>query len=404
MNHAYKNVPYYNRIFKKEGVKPEDIKDIKDLEKIPFITKEIVRKNINDFKARNYPNYKFYYITTGGTTGIPLGLYAEKGKWIANEYAFSKVMLDMTNCNLKNKVVILRSVILPKANEGKIWQYSMFRRCLILSSFHMSGKNLPIYIKRIRKFKPKFITTYPSIITVIARYMKKNNIKSFPTLEAIYLGAETIYDWQKKLLEKTFQCRLITTYGHAERGALACICEKSEKYHFFPEYGIIEIIGKNGKIVNKENEEGEIVVTGFTNDIFPLIRYKTGDIGVYTKEKCICNRNYPLLKKIKGRTQDYIITINNKLVSISVLNTHTDVFDNTEQFQYYQDKKGELILKLIKSKSYTEHDTEKIKKYLNEKLGEDFNIVIKFVEKISRTQRGKHNYLIQKLPVNNETS
>jgi len=402
LNHAYQNVPYYRRLFDNEGIKPKDIQNFEDLKKIPYLTKEIVRKNINDLKATNYPESKFEYITTGGTTGTPLGMYAEKGVWIASEYAFSKTMLDRVGCSLKNKVVILRSVILPSADKGKFWQYSMLGRCLTLSSYHMSDQNLPVYVEKIRAYKPRFITTYPSVITILARYMNKNNIKPFETLKAIVLGAETLYDWQRQLLEETFQCRLINTYGHAERSGLGCICEKSDYYHFFPEYGIVELIGKDNKPVIKENETGEMIVTGFTNFIFPFIRYKTGDIGVYTTKKCICNRNYPLFKEIKGRTQDYVITKDDKLVSISTLNTHSDVFDNVEQFQFYQEKKGEVLLYLVKMKTYTKNDTENIKKNLNEKLGEDFKLSIKFVDKIPRTMRGKHNYLIQKIPIHIE--
>ena len=88
LNHAYENVPYYKKVFDERGLNPKDIQDFNDLRKLPFLTKEIIRDNLGDFKARNYPAGKLEYVTTGGSTGVPLGFYYEKGVSRAQEWAF----------------------------------------------------------------------------------------------------------------------------------------------------------------------------------------------------------------------------------------------------------------------------------------------------------------------------
>lgn len=398
--HVYENVPYYTKIFDNLCLKPKDIRTFKDLQKLPFLTRESVRNNINDLKARNYPEYKFGYTTTGGTNGIPLGLYEERSVSFIKELAYFQIAFDRINCTFKDKFVILRGAVIPSADKGKFWKYSLFGRCLFLSSYHLNQENLPKYIEKIRKFKPKFITTYPSTIAILAGFMKKNNLEPFPSLKAIICGAENLYDWQRDLLENFFQCRVFEGYGHSEQAVHAAACEKSNYFHVFPEYGIFELIDKNGKPVNKENETGEIVATGFKNYIFPFIRYKTGDFGVYTNQKCSCGRNYPILKKIEGRRlQEFIITKNNRPIPLTAMNMHSDVFDNVKQLQFYQDKKSEVILKIVKADSYTEKDTEYIKQELSKKLGNDIDIIIQSVDEIPRTTRGKYNFIIQKLPI-----
>jgi len=72
LNHAYKNVPYYRRVFDERGLKPKDIQDFKDLQKLPYLTKEIIQDNLPNLVARNYPRSKLRYATTGGSTGIPM--------------------------------------------------------------------------------------------------------------------------------------------------------------------------------------------------------------------------------------------------------------------------------------------------------------------------------------------
>ena len=399
LNHAYENVPYYRRVFDERGLKPKDIQDFKDLEKLPFLTKKIVRDNLNDLKARNYPAKKFEYVTTGGSTGIPLGLYYEKGVSRAIEEAFMKTQWDRVGYHFRDKCVILRGNVVKSADRGKFWEKTLFGRWLILSSYHMTDKNLPKYIEKIKEFKPKFIQAYPSAITILARFMRENNIEPFTTARAILCGSENLYPWQRELLEEVFQCRVYSWYGHVEMAVLAGACEKSTYYHIFPEYGIIELIGKDGKPVSGEDEMGEIVATGLNNFIYPLIRYRTMDLAMPSNGQCECGRNYPLLKRVEGRLQELIITETGRLISMTAINMHSDVFDNVEQFQFLQEKEGEVIFNIVKKDTYTERDTEYIRKELLKKMGEDMKLEIHFADHIPRTQRGKYRFLIQKLPI-----
>ena len=123
------------------------------------------------------------------------------------------------------------------------------------------------------------------------------------------------------------------------------------------------------------------------------------DLGVRSNKQCQCGRQYSLLEKIEGRLQEFIITKNNRLISMTAINMHSDVFDNVKQFQFYQDKKGEVVFNVVRKDTYSEKDTEYIKKELHKKLGEDTKLEIRFVSKIPRTKSGKYRFLIQKLPI-----
>jgi phenylacetate-CoA ligase len=392
--HAYENVPYYNKIL--ANIK---INEFSNLEKIPFLTKELIQQNIDNLKAKNYPEYKFQYYTTGGSTAIPLGFYEEKGVQDIIGFAYYKYLLKNFDCKLTDKFVILTGIVFPSGDKSKFWKYTFFKRCLILSSYHLTEKNLPRYIEKIRKMKTKIIFAYPSSLSIIASFMKKNNIAPIKSLKIIIYSAESLYEWQKDLLEDVFQCKIIGIYGHSEKATHAHTCKKSDYYHFFPQFGIVELIDKNGKQINKENKLGEIVVTGFYNNIFPFIRYKTGDYGTFTNKKCPCNRNYPTMKRIEGRIQEFIITKNDRLIPLTAINMHSNVFDNVKQFQFYQDTKEEVILNIIPSENYTKKDTEYIKKEVSKKLGNDIKLKLKFVKEIPRTKRGKHRFIIQKIPI-----
>ena len=399
LHHAYENVPYYRRVFDERGLKPKDIQDFKDLQKLPYLTKEIIQDNLPDLVARNYPRSKLQYATTGGSTGIPMGFYLEKGVSNAKEWAFMLTQWNRVGFKIGDRCVVLRGNVVESASKGKFWEYDPVNKNLILSSYHLTDENMPKYIEKIREFKPDFIQAYPSAISILARFMKEHNIEPFPSVKALLCGSENLYSWQRELLEDVFQCRVYSWYGHTEQAVLAGECEKSTYYHIFPEYGIVEIIGKDGKPVTAENEMGEIVATGLNNFICPLIRYRTMDLAVPASGKCECGRDYPLLKKVEGRLQELIVTGTGRLISMTAINMHSDVFDNVKQFQFYQEKKGEVIFNIVRKQSYTDQDTEYIRKELYKKLGDDVNLIIRFVDHIPRTQRGKYRFLIQKLPI-----
>ena len=128
LHHAYDYVPYYTRLFDKLGLKPNDIKSIKDLQKLPFLTKEIINENIEDLKAKNYPEYKFEHSITGGSTGYPLQFYKEKSIWLARLMAYDKILMDWMDCDLFDRYVFI-------TGRDEPWKYQLFGRVLILSSY-----------------------------------------------------------------------------------------------------------------------------------------------------------------------------------------------------------------------------------------------------------------------------
>ena len=398
LRHAYENVAYYRKIFDERGLKPKDIQNFHDLKKLPYLTKEIIRENLHDLIAQNYPKSKLEYVRTGGTTGIPLGFYVDKCIADSKEFAFILTMWNRVGFKIGDKRVVLRGHF-PYASREKFCKYNPIEKTLQFSSIHMSDETLPTYIKKIRNFQPDFLHVYPSTITILAKFMSRNNIEPFPSVKALLCGSENIYPWQRKFLEEIFHCRVYSWYGHGEKCVLAGVCEKSNYYHIFPEYGFVELYSKDGSPVEKENELGEIVATGFNNYATPFIRYKTEDIAVNSKQNCSCGRNYSLLRKIEGRRQDFFVDKTGSLITFNCSDESTwSVTHKINDFQYVQDSPGKVLLNIDARSKFTISDIEQIKRDFL-KYYSDFNIDIKFVETISRTETGKFRYLIQNLPI-----
>jgi phenylacetate-CoA ligase len=395
LHHAYENVPYYRKVFDEKGLKPKDIHDFNNLKELPFLTKEIIRENFNELIAKNIPKRYLKLERTSGSTAAPLSFYYEKGRTQSLEDAFIETLWSRVGYQSKYKRVNLTWELVNKSDSW--WEYNPAHRILTLSPYHMKEENLYKYVEKIEQFKPKAIKAIPSTIIVLASFMQLHNISPFPSVIVILLGSEILYPWQRKKIKEVFHSRIFTCYGQAEKVVLAGECEESNKYHIFPEYGVTELIEQNGEQIKQEGERGIIVGTGFNNYAMPFIRYRTGDIAVWLNRKCSCGRSYPLLERIEGREQESIVLKNGDLVPLLAL-PFTSLFLNVKQFQFYQDKPGKVNLRIVKMPSYTQNDSESILKGLCEGLN-DIKIHLEFVSHISRTDRGKYKYMIQKVPI-----
>jgi len=402
LNHAYKNVPYYKKVFDEKGLKPKDIQNFDDLRRLPILTKDDVRKNLKDLIARNIPREDMGYVTTGGTSGKPLGFYIERKTNIIR-MAFEWREWNWMDYKFGDRCIVLRGNVVGRKENGKPswWEYDKENNYLILSTYDMTDEKLLKYIKKIEEFKPKIIRAYPSAIDILAKFIKENNYKINinRNIKAISTSSENLYLSQRKLVEEIFKCPIFDKYGNCEQVTILGECKKHEGYHDFMEYSYTEILDKEGISVTKEGEIGEIISTAFTNYAVPLIRYKTEDLARYTAHNCSCSRQFPLVKIIEGRLQELIVTKNGNLISMAALNMHSDVFDNVKQFQFYQDIPGKVIFKVIKKNTYSNKDTNYIIQELQKKMKNQIDIKIKFVNEISLTKRGKYTFLIQKLPI-----
>jgi len=404
MTHAYANVPYYHAAFNERGLVPSDIRDLTDLERLPILTKETARENMDALKARNIAAHDLEFVGTSATTGMTFGFYYEKGTSRARELGFVRSAWARVGYRFTDKCATLRGGLVSSHGATKIDQKKLFGRMLALSSVLMTAESLPRYIQLIRKFKPRHIWGFPSSISMLAHFMHDNDVEHFSTVKSILCGSETLFEWQRKLLEDVFQCRVFSWYGQSEQVAFASECEVSQLYHVSPEYGIFELVDTADRPITEAGKVGEIVATGFNNAATPFIRYRTGDLAQYADATCECGRHHALLSRIEGRANEFVVGRTGREIPVTAFRVNrgtlfTSDFDLVRQFQFFQDKPGELILNIVPGKDYGKRVSGQMFAALKEQLGGEVDLEVRLVNHIPRTEAGKHRWLIQKLTV-----
>jgi len=395
LNHAYETVPYYTRVFNERGLKPKDIESFEDLKKLPYLTKDIIRENLEDLISTNYKKSKLKMITTGGTTGRHMNFYIEPRTDKAVEWAYISNLWNRVGYNMKksNRSVVIRG------NEPQNGLYEHRGKELILSSFKLTQENMKLYLELVEDFDPDFIQAYPSSIYILSKYILRNNIKvKLNKLKCILCSSENLYDDQRPVVQQAFGVRVYSFYGHTEHACLAGECEESSYFHLQGEYGYTELINEFGEAVTKEDEIGEIVATGFNNYVIPFIRYKTGDLAVNTNEQCSCKRQCKLIKRIEGRRQEYFVDRNGSLIPFTASSDDAlwQVKDKITCHQFIQNEPGKIILNLQSHEQITVDDI----KFMIENFTHQFpdlELEVNTVDFIERTKIGKFKYMVQNL-------
>ena len=260
--YAVSKVPFYKRL----GITVSSTDNaFKIIRKFPIIDKELIKQNPGLFISTDISKMKVYHTSTGGTTGVKLGLYINVDAF-AKEWAFMIRMWERAGYRLGDKVVTFRGVKIKGVSKGIYWQVQSLYNALEMSPFHLNYETAPLYIRKIIEWKPKFLHGYPSAITLLAKFVKEFSIEKFPRIRAVLLTSENIYPWQRKLIEEAFNTRVFSWYGQTEKIVLAGECEYSTLYHVYPQYGFMELVDENGEPIDAD-EEGEIVGTSFLNPV-----------------------------------------------------------------------------------------------------------------------------------------
>jgi len=401
---SYQHVPYYRELFDNIGLKPDDIRELADIQKIPISTKEMIRKGKDNLIADNVNvnSYKIKRAVTGGTTGIPFAFYKDTQTRDFSWGAYYRWHDWMGIKNRDRKAVLWSS--------GAVIEHTWVQKCkskiinklskiLHLNAYGLNDEYLQYVAKQLIKFKPTLIHGYLSAILQVAKYFKDNNL-TLPSLRAISSTTETLLPMYREYIEGTFGVKMFDQYGGGECNSMAFECSAHMGLHITEEHCLLEILDDSNNLCY--GKPGRVILTDLDNYAFPFIRYENGDSAIMSQKQCDCGRHSKLLESISGRTADvfYIkddIPVTAAFFVSMFLELYSDWFEHFTRFQVYQKKKGELIFRLEKAdknKEYPESGRIEFLKHL-QTLGD--NVELEILDNLPYDKSGKFRYVVSEV-------
>ena len=369
--YAYENCPYYKLIFDDVGVNPYSVSSYEELTKIPLLTKDIIRSKCNQLQSSK--EHKYYYATSGGTSGTPVRIAFDINS-LYKERAFvyhywSKFGYDYK----RSKLLSFREA----SYDGRVFQKNNMYNELQINPYLLDSIHIQEIVTVANSFGAEYLYGYPSTIAPFCYLINRNNLKLTQDISAIFLISENLYPDQIRQIRTVFQCPIVMFYGHTEKAVFAE--QYDDVYYFNSLYGYVEIT---------DEDESNIICTGFINKKMPLIRYKVDDKAVKR------GAGYEI---VGHREKEYLYGHNDYIVSATTLEfTHEDAFSKIVGYQFVQDVVGIVTMNIKSEENISNNELDEIMRIVSERLP-FFTIDIKLVDQLQLTSRGKHKMIIQKL-------
>lgn len=382
------NSRYYNKLY--TGINLEHVMKPEDLCALPIVDKEMLRTNIND--VYTVPKRKSTVSKTGGTTGKPLSV----------RYTFEDEMRRMavldhfkSRHGFENRKMLKASFgekqIVPQEQTKPVfWRYNHGAKQFIYSTFHLNQDNAPYYVRHLNKVKPRALDGFITPLVDIAQFIENHNLNLEFRPLAIFPTAETVWQEDRELLERVFQCKVYDQYASSEGAPFLTECSHGSM-HVELSTGVFEQLP----------ESDEILVTGFDTHGTPLVRYRIGDsMRMSPHANCSCGVDGPTVESIFGRSRDFLRRRDrSKVSSLQVANILKSLPSVVIKSQVVQKILGEITFALqIDEGANSAAIARNLRHEAINAFGQDTVVNIEFVDAIPKAPSGKHQLVRNLLP------
>jgi phenylacetate-CoA ligase len=385
VGHAYKNNAFYRKKYDEAGFKPEQLKSLDDMRRVPFLTKQDMRDTY-PFGLFAVPMEKVVRVhSSSGTTGN------------ATVVGYTKKDVDIF------AEVVARCLVAYGATEKDVIQvaygYGLFTGGLGLHygaeklgalTIPISGGNTERQLMLIKDFGTTMIACTPSYLLNVADYIEKKRPDydmRKTKLKAGVLGAEPWSEGMRKEIEARLGIDAYDIYGLSEviGPGVSCECSAKSGLHVHEDHFYVEIIDPETGDILPEGEKGEIVYTTLTKEAFPGIRYRSRDITRLYRDTCKCGRTLVKMERVAGRSDDMLIIRGVNVFPSQIETVLMEVEGIEPHYQIILDRKAALddveVMVEVNEKLFS--DEVKVLDDLKKRISDRFRSVLGISAKVT---------------------
>ena len=383
LRHAYQTTSYYRELLKVESP---------DMSQIPPLEKKNIREQVEHLCSEAFPKAQRLKNTTGGSTGAPLTFYQDRNYW--NQRNLSVYYFDRwAGWDFGERQLIIWGA-LSDIGTDRDWKHQLnnfWRNQYWLNGFHLTDATMRTAFQRMDRFHPQTILAYPSSLHQFATFLSETGMTPKWNLKGIITSAEMLHSHYRSLTETVFGTRIYNRYGGREVGLIAMECIAG-RMHINCRDLYLEIDSPNPYTI-----PGDILITQLNNYAMPFIRYRIGDIGRLSDEMCPCGNQLPILAELLGRSTATFRTRIGTLIHGGYFTQQFYDVVGVSQFQLIQETLEHCVLKLVINAQWRETTRCHLIQKIQEALGADVIVTVKFVEEIPLPASGKREFTISRV-------
>ena len=393
---AFESVPYYQSLGVANRIDLTTVTARSLPTVLPILDRSVLRARNSEFFSTKLKNRDFRQIGTSGTSGSPLNVRVSIDA-LKHNYAHFYRFLNQAGVDPFERSATFagRTILGSNVSNNIYWRRNFAMNDLLCSSYHISRDTAHQYLCALGNWNPTYIDSYPSAIYELALAATTEDIKHTVRPKCIITSSETLFDYQRKVIEDCFKCKVYDHYGNAEMGAW--ITETSNhEYQASPTYSIVEVVREDGQPA-QPGETGELVCTNLFNHAMPLLRYRIGDrvrLASNVHDNSI-GAIGPVIQQIEGRTDDTIILADGTRVGRldPVFKGVTGIVET----QIIQKTYSHFEIKYVPDTDFDPQSLKMISSELHLRLGSDSEIDFIQGSDIPKTSSGKMRAVVSEL-------
>ncbi len=383
LRHAYRTTPYYRDLLKTETP---------DIAQIPPLEKQHIRAHLDRLCSETFTANQRIKNATGGSTGTPLTFYQDRYYW--NQRNLSVYYFDQwAGWNFGEPQLVIWGAPTDLKNDGH-WKHQLskfWRNQYWLNGFHLTDEAMQTTFDNMHQYRPQTILSYPSSLYQFAKFLSDNHLKPKWKLKGIIASAEMLHSHYRELAETVFETKVFNRYGGREVGLIAMECTAG-RMHLNCRDLYVETDSHT-----PYNAPGDVLITQLNNYVMPFIRYRIGDIGVLSDERCPCGNESPVLADLLGRSTATFQTKTGTLIHGGYFTKQFYHITGVNQFQLIQETLHRCLLKLVINEAWTQETRRYLVESIQNVLGPDVAVSITFVDEIPLSDSGKREFTISKV-------
>jgi phenylacetate-CoA ligase len=383
-------VPFYHERLRQVGVRPDAVRTVDDLAKLPVVRKDELRSvDVSQLVSREYDVAGLKVLRTSGSTGKPFRFYVSG---VEDDWRKAMYLRANVSCGQRPRDV-WAFVTSPRHfgdTTGIQRRLGFFAQTLV-----------PVFctpeeqVRRISDAEPDVLDGYSGALFLIGHEVERQGIGSIrPRL--MFGSADSIDVASRRYMERVFKAPYLDQYGCAEVDRTAWQCPLRDSYHLDVDSVVTQFVDETGEAVGA-GESGEIVLTSLFSFAMQFIRYSLGDVGKPSSDVCSCGRALPLMEAVEGRRDSFVTLPDGRMVSPRVLTVTMSQFrfyDGIEQFRIVQ-KRMDLFEVSLKMRSQFKNEATVANELVRHLAGtldvEDLGVVfdVRFVDEIQLSGTGR---------------
>lgn len=394
--HCRRSVPYYAKLM--TTLTERDIIDNPEecLRTLPILTKNIIRAKFDQLKSGDLLHRKWYYNTSGGSTGIPVRLIQDN-EYNSRSRAVTMLSSHFAGCEEGEPVVFVwgseREILQASIGiKAKLWAFLL--NTSMLNAFRMTEDRMRECLSLLNRRPPKLIVAYAQSLYELARFAERERIVMVRQ-HAVITSAGTLYEFMREPISRVFQCPVYNRYGSREVGEIGCERPGLEGLWVAPWGNYVEVVDHRGAPL-PFGSDGDLVITCLTNFAMPLLRYQIGDRGVLAQRRQLGGQ---VLERVSGRNVDTFKLRDGTLIDGEYF-THLMYFrDWVRKFQVVQKEYDNVVFRVELNHPFRPPEGElmEIATGTRAVMGASCNVNFEFPEEVLPASSGKFRFTISEI-------